>query len=240
MTLLIAGTPVLQGAAAMLKGPLPGLLSMPLAVFALSSPHLLHWDNRIHYLGHPARRVVRSGRQRAHGGPARHGLGGRCRGRRAGALALLTARVPIKPAALGVIAIFALGQVFCAPAPNYELLLPARLISACGHGVFFGVATIAVSQLVPTERRGSALALMVGGITVANILGLPAGTAIGNAFGWRATFAVIAVISALSVIVVALTLPGRTKGEEEADAPCGCRPGSCCTRRSGSPISPSR
>ncbi len=134
-------------------------------------------------------------------------------------LALLTARVPIKPAALGVIAIFALGQVFCALAPNYELLLLARLISACGHGVFFGVATIAVSQLVPIERRGSALALMVGGITVANILGLPAGTAIGNAFGWRATFAVIAVISALSVIVVALTLPGRTKGEEEADAP---------------------
>ncbi len=71
-------------------------------------------------------------------------------------LALLTARVPIRPAALGVMAIFALGQVFCALAPNYELLLLARLVSACGHGVFFGVATIAVSQLVPIERRGSA------------------------------------------------------------------------------------
>ena len=111
-------------------------------------------------------------------------------------LALLTARVPIKPATLGVIAMFSVGQILCALAPNYELLLVARLISACGHGVFFGVATIAVSELVPTERRGSALALMVGGITVSSILGLPAGTAIGNAYGWRATFVVIAVMAA--------------------------------------------
>jgi MFS transporter, DHA1 family, inner membrane transport protein len=134
-------------------------------------------------------------------------------------LALLTARVPIKPATLSVIAIFAVGQVFCALAPNYELLLAARLISACGHGVFFGVASVAVSRLVPVERRGAALSLMVGGITVANILGLPAGTAIGNAFGWRATFVVIAVMAALAVVAVALTLPRETAGEEEADAP---------------------
>jgi DHA1 family inner membrane transport protein len=134
-------------------------------------------------------------------------------------LALLMARVPIKPAILGVIAIFSLGQVFCALAPNYELLLAARLISACGHGVFFGVASVAVSRLVPVERRGGALSLMIGGITVANILGLPAGTAIGNAFGWRATFVVIAVLAALAVAAVALTLPSRTAGEEEADAP---------------------
>jgi DHA1 family inner membrane transport protein len=134
-------------------------------------------------------------------------------------LALLMARVPIKPATLGVIAVFAVGQIFCALAPNYELLLVARLVSACGHGVFFGVATIAVSQLVPVERRGSALALMVGGITVANILGLPAGTAIGNALGWRAPFVVIAAMAAVAVVAVALTLPGRTRGEHEADAP---------------------
>jgi len=134
-------------------------------------------------------------------------------------LALLTARVPIKPAILAVIAIFSLGQVLCALAPNYELLLAARLISACGHGVFFGVASVAVSRLVPVERRGAALSLMVGGITVANILGLPAGTAIGNAFGWRATFVVIAVLAALAVVAVALALPSRNAGEEEADAP---------------------
>ncbi len=97
-------------------------------------------------------------------------------------LGLLMTRIPLKPATLGVMSIFAVGQLLCAFAPNYELLLGARLISACGHGVFFGVASVAVSQLVPAERRGAALSLFVGGITIANILGLPGGTAIGNAF----------------------------------------------------------
>jgi len=134
-------------------------------------------------------------------------------------LGLLLARIPLKPAILGVMVIFAIGQVLCALAPTYELLLAARLISACGHGVFFGVATIAVSQLVPEDRRGAALSLFVGGITVANILGLPAGTAIGNVFGWRVSFLCIAVMALISVVAVALTLPAREKGEAEADAP---------------------
>jgi len=134
-------------------------------------------------------------------------------------LGLLTTRIPLKPAIIAVMLVFALGQLLCAFAPTYELLLAARLISACGHGVFFGVAAIAVAQSVAPERRGAALSLFVGGITVANILGLPAGTAIGNAYGWRVAFVCIAAMAVLSVIAVALTLPGRAKGEEEADAP---------------------
>ena len=134
-------------------------------------------------------------------------------------LGLLIARIALKPAILGVMALFALGQALCALAPSYELLLAARLVSACGHGVFFGVASIAVSQIVPAERRGAALSLFVGGITVANILGLPAGTAIGNAFGWRVAFVCIAIMALLSVAAVFFTLPAQTKGEAEADAP---------------------
>ena len=134
-------------------------------------------------------------------------------------LGLLMTRIPLKPAILGVMTIFAIGQLLCAFAPNYELLLGARLISACGHGVFFGVASVAISQLVPPERRGAALSLFVGGITIANILGLPGGTAIGNTFGWRSTFIVIAALAAASVVAVFLALPAETKGEAEADAP---------------------
>ena len=134
-------------------------------------------------------------------------------------LALLMTRIPLKPAILAVMAVFALGQLLCALAPTYELLLAARLISACGHGVFFGVASVAISHMVPEERRGSALSLMVGGITVANILGLPLGTAIGNAYGWRAAFVVIAVMAVLSVLAVLFTMPKEIKGEDEADAP---------------------
>ena len=117
-------------------------------------------------------------------------------------LGLLLNKLPLKPAILGVIALFALGQLLCAIAPTYELLLLARLVSACGHGLFFGVATIAVSAIVPAERKGVALSLMVGGITISNILGLPVGTAIGNAFGWRVTFLCIAAASVLAVVAV--------------------------------------
>jgi DHA1 family inner membrane transport protein len=134
-------------------------------------------------------------------------------------LALLMTRVPLKPAILGVMAVFALGQLLCAFAPNYELLLAARLISACGHGVFFGVASVAISHIVPADRRGAALSLFVGGITVANILGLPVGTLIGNTYGWRAAFVVIAAMALLSVVAVLFALPGQVKGEDEADAP---------------------
>lgn len=134
-------------------------------------------------------------------------------------LGLLLNKLPLKPAILGVIALFALGQLLCAIAPTYKLLLLARLVSACGHGLFFGVATIAVSAIVPAERKGAALSLMVGGITISNILGLPVGTAIGNAFGWRVTFLCIAAASVLAVVAVWLTLPNRSSNEAEADAP---------------------
>ena len=132
---------------------------------------------------------------------------------------LLTGRLPLKLSILGVLVIFALGQLLCALAPSYPLLLAARLVSACGHGVFFGVASVAVSQSVPEERRGAALSLFVGGITVANILGLPAGVAIGNAYGWRVSFVCIAVMALLAVLAIFLTLPARSEGEHEADAP---------------------
>ena len=133
-------------------------------------------------------------------------------------LALLTARFPAKPMILLLGLVFAIGQLLCAIAPDYTLLMAARLVSACGHGVFFGLGSVAVSRLVPENRRGAALSLFVGGITVANILGLPAGTAIGNAFGWRASFLCIAVMALLAVAAIAFALPG-VKGEREPEAP---------------------
>ena len=133
-------------------------------------------------------------------------------------LAMLTARFPAKPMILLLGLVFALGQLLCALAPDYAWLMAARLVSACGHGVFFGIASVAVSRLVPEDRRGAALSLFVGGITVSNVLGVPAGTAIGNAFGWRASFLCIAVMALLGVLAIALALPG-VKGAREPEAP---------------------
>lgn len=133
-------------------------------------------------------------------------------------LALLTARFPAKPMILALSLLFAVGQFLCAIAANYPLLMGARLVSACGHGAFFGIAAVAVSRLVPENRRGAALSLFVGGITVANIFGLPAGTAVGNAFGWRASFLCIGVMATLATAAILYALPG-SDNTAEPEAP---------------------
>ncbi len=127
-------------------------------------------------------------------------------------------RVPPKPAIIGLVIVFGIGQILCAVAPSYELLLAARLVSAAGHGVFFGLGSVAITRLVPEERRGSALSLFVGGITVANVLGLPGGTALGNAVGWRFTFVAIAAFAFVAALAIAATLP-RAQRTDESDAP---------------------
>ncbi|HHY49560.1 MAG TPA: MFS transporter [Alphaproteobacteria bacterium] len=127
-------------------------------------------------------------------------------------VSIFTARFPPKNVLIVVLATFAASQVLCALAPDYGLLLAARLLSACGHGVFFGTGNVVVAGLVPPDRRGGALALFIGGITVANLLGLPGGTAIGVALGWRATFIAVAALGLLAMAGIAALLP-TTPGE---------------------------
>jgi len=122
-------------------------------------------------------------------------------------LALLTAHVPRKPIIVGMAGLFALGQVLCAIAPNFELLLAARVLVALTHGLFFGNATIAARALVPPERRGAALALVLAGVPIANLLGVPIGASIGQAFGWRTSFWCIAGLATLATLAVALLVP---------------------------------
>jgi DHA1 family inner membrane transport protein len=122
-------------------------------------------------------------------------------------IGMLVGRLPPKPLIVGLIAVFTLGQVLCALSGTYTVLMGARLVSAAAHGVFFGVGSVAVAHLVPPERRGAALSLFISGITVANIFGLPLGTAIGNEWGWRATFWCIAALGAFATVAIAFLLP---------------------------------
>jgi len=128
--------------------------------------------------------------------------------------ALLTAHLPRKPMIVFLLAFFTVGQALCAVAPSYPWLMAARIFVACGHGLFYGIASIAAADLVPAEKRGTALSMFLGGITVANVLGVPIGTAIGNALGWRWSFAAIGLFGLAATILVALLLPpGRTQHE---------------------------
>lgn len=125
-------------------------------------------------------------------------------------LSLLTGRVPRKTLLLAILAVFIAGNILCAIAPSYWLLLAARLLMSACHGLFFGVAVVVAGSLAPPERQTSAVSLVVAGVTVAIIVGVPLGTAIGNAFGWRMTFWVTAAAGALASLVVAWLIPAAT------------------------------
>ena len=129
-------------------------------------------------------------------------------------LAIATARLPKKPMIVALLAFFAVGQALCALAPSYPVLVAARILVACGHGLFYGIASVAVAELVPIERRGAALSLFLGGITVANVLGVPGGTAIGNAFGWRMSFWAVGAVALVATVLVARLLPSAKARHE--------------------------
>lgn len=125
-------------------------------------------------------------------------------------LALATKKMSRKTLILLLGAIFTIGQALCAVAPNFELLLAARVLVSVVHGTYFGIAAIVAVGLVPADKRGFAVALILSGLTVSNILGVPGGTAIGNALGWRATFWAVGALGLVSTVAIAIFLPANT------------------------------
>jgi DHA1 family inner membrane transport protein len=118
-------------------------------------------------------------------------------------------RVPRKTALLAMVGFFIVGNLLCGLAPNYAVLMIARIVTAFCHGAFFGIGSVVAADLVAPNRRASAIALMFGGLTLANVLGVPFGTALGNALGWRSTFLAIVVIGVIAAIAIAAWLPSN-------------------------------
>ena len=103
-------------------------------------------------------------------------------------VALALSRMDRKRALLILMGMFIGGNALCALAPTFLLLLIARILTALCHGAFFGIGSIMAFHLVPRSERAQAITLMFSGLTLANVLGVPAGTALGQAFGWRFAF----------------------------------------------------
>ncbi|KFA33088.1 MFS transporter [Xanthomonas vasicola] len=122
-------------------------------------------------------------------------------------LTLASARLPRKAVLVGLMLIFTVGNVACALAPDYASLMVARVLTSLAHGTFFGVGAVVATSLVPAERRASAISLMFAGLTVATLLGVPAGAWLGLQLGWRATFWAVAAIGVLATAAVALWVP---------------------------------
>ena len=122
-------------------------------------------------------------------------------------VALATARLPRKTTLLGLIGVFILGNTLCAIAPGYGALLAARVLTALCHGAFFGIGSVVATTLVPRAQRSRAISMMFSGLTLANILGVPLGTALGQAAGWRMAFWAIVPIGVAAAAALAVLLP---------------------------------
>jgi multidrug resistance protein len=123
----------------------------------------------------------------------------------------LTGGINRKPLLLGLMALFIIGNTAAALSPTYETLLVARVISAFAHGVFFSVGATIAADLVPENRRASAIAMMFMGLTVAIVTGVPLGTLIGQTFGWRATFWAVSALGVIALVGIATLLPSNLK-----------------------------
>ncbi|MEV5024579.1 MFS transporter [Paenibacillus sp. LPE1-1-1.1] len=122
-------------------------------------------------------------------------------------LTSLTTRIPRKALLLWIMVIFIIGNTLAAASSSVELLLIARIISALSHGVFMSIGSTIAADVVPPNRRASAIAIMFTGLTVATITGVPIGTFIGQQLGWRAAFVAIVIVGIVAFVANSILVP---------------------------------
>jgi DHA1 family inner membrane transport protein len=122
----------------------------------------------------------------------------------------LVAHRPRKPVLVALLTFFVAGNIISALAPAYGIMLAGRIVAALCHGSFIGFATIVAGDLVRPERRSSAIAAMLSGLTLANVAGVPLGTLLGQQLGWRSTFWAMAGLGVLAAAATALLVPSTT------------------------------
>ena len=127
----------------------------------------------------------------------------------AGALLIpaLIRRLPRKTALLVLMGWFVAGNLLCALAPGYAMLISARVITGLCHAAFFGLGSVIAAELVASNRRASAIAVMFTGLPLAYVVGLPLGTFIGQAFGWRFTFLTVTLLGVLAILGILALVP---------------------------------
>ena len=122
-------------------------------------------------------------------------------------LTAATSRLHRKTALVALMVIFTIGNLASALAPSYALLMIARVVTSLAHGTFFGVGAVVATGLVAEDRKASAISIMFTGLTVATLLGVPAGAWLGHAYGWRAAFWAVTVIGIVATAIIALWVP---------------------------------
>jgi MFS transporter, DHA1 family, inner membrane transport protein len=140
------------------------------------------------------------------------------------ALTAATARLPRKQILVGLVALFVVGNLLSALAPNYPVMLLGRIVAALCHGSFFGIGSLVARSLVAPERKSRAVAVMFAGLTVANVLGVPFGALVGERWGWRAAFWAVTAIGVLALAGIAALVPAGTGDARPRTVPGGSDP----------------
>ncbi len=131
-------------------------------------------------------------------------------------IAIMGAKAPRQAMLLALMAVIALGNALAALAPNYESLMLARFFAGLPHGAFFGMASLVAVSLAPKGRSGRAVGTVMLGIPFANVLGVPAATWMGQAYGWRSAYWAVAVIGVVTVVLIKTWVP-KTEADPTQD-----------------------
>lgn len=131
-------------------------------------------------------------------------------------VSIITSGLPRKTLLLSLMVIFTVGNLACALAPNYAALMAARVLTSLAHGAFFGVGSVVATSLVRPDKQASAIALMFTGLTLANVLGVPFGTWLGQAWGWRATFWAVTAVGLAVLAAIAAWVPA-SRGQHQGN-----------------------
>ncbi|MFU0444561.1 MFS transporter [Pseudocitrobacter faecalis] len=129
-------------------------------------------------------------------------------------MTLLLSHRARRNALIFLMAIFTLGNVLSAIAPDYTTLMLSRIITSLNHGAFFGLGSVVAASVVPKDKQASAVATMFMGLTIANIGGVPAATWLGETIGWRMSFLATAGLGVVAIIGLWLSLPKGGAGEK--------------------------
>ncbi|MBO9707194.1 MAG: MFS transporter [Caulobacter sp.] len=122
-------------------------------------------------------------------------------------IAVAAARLPRRLILVGLMVVFAVGNLLSAVSPNFQAMLLFRFLSGLPHGAYFGVAALVAASVAPPERRAQSVAMVMIGLTVATIIGVPMANAVGQWIGWRWGFVIVTVIAALTAVSVYLFAP---------------------------------
>ncbi|MFF3302384.1 MFS transporter [Streptomyces sp. NPDC001741] len=128
-------------------------------------------------------------------------------------MTFLGTRVTRKRMLMVLMGLFIVGNMVSALAPVFGVMLAGRVIASLAHGAFFGIGSVVAADLVAPAKKAGAIAMMFTGLTVANVVGVPLGTYVGQNFGWRITFLVVAALGVLGLLGVAKLIPEQPKPE---------------------------